>query len=81
MQSSSLNNITSIQKYNLGISVILIYYYAFCKGTSELDERCSRNVSCHRCKHKHTCDVAVATFSLCLRGMSSNPFDDMSVFF
>jgi hypothetical protein len=28
MQSSSLNNITSIQKYNSRISVILIYYYA-----------------------------------------------------
>jgi hypothetical protein len=32
MQSSSLNNITSIQKYNSRISVILIYYYALCKG-------------------------------------------------
>src|SRR5688572_18382361 len=33
MQSSSLNNITSIQKYNSRISVILIYYYALCKGS------------------------------------------------
>ncbi|PWZ25510.1 hypothetical protein Zm00014a_043031 [Zea mays] len=33
MQNSSLNNITSIQKYNLRISVILIYYYALCKGS------------------------------------------------
>jgi hypothetical protein len=32
MQSSSLNNITSIKKYNSRISVILIYYYALCKG-------------------------------------------------
>jgi hypothetical protein len=33
MQSSSLNNITSIQKYNSKISVIIIYYYALCKGS------------------------------------------------
>jgi hypothetical protein len=33
MQSSSLNNITFIQKYNLRISVILIYYYTLCKGS------------------------------------------------
>jgi hypothetical protein len=33
MQRSSLNNITSIQKYNSRISVILIYYYALCKGS------------------------------------------------
>jgi hypothetical protein len=33
MQSSSLNNITSIQKYNSRISVILIYYYALCTGS------------------------------------------------
>jgi hypothetical protein len=33
MQSSSLNNITSIQKYNSRISVILIYYYALCNGS------------------------------------------------
>jgi hypothetical protein len=33
MQSSSLNNISSIQKYNSKISVILIYYYALCKGS------------------------------------------------
>jgi hypothetical protein len=31
--SSSLNNITSIQKYNSRISVILIYDYALCKGS------------------------------------------------
>jgi hypothetical protein len=30
---SSLNNITSIQKYNSRISVILIYYYTLCKGS------------------------------------------------
>jgi hypothetical protein len=33
MQSSSLNNITSIQKYNSRISVILIYYDTLCKGS------------------------------------------------
>jgi hypothetical protein len=32
MQSFSLNNITFVQKYNSRISVILIYYYALCKG-------------------------------------------------
>jgi hypothetical protein len=32
MQSSFLNNITSIQK-NSRISVILIYYYVLCKGS------------------------------------------------
>jgi hypothetical protein len=33
MQSSFLNNITSIQKYNSRISMILIYYYVLCKGS------------------------------------------------
>jgi hypothetical protein len=33
MQSSSLNNITSIKKSNSRISVIIIYYYALCKGS------------------------------------------------
>jgi hypothetical protein len=32
MQGSSLNTTPSIQKYNSRISVILIYYYALCKG-------------------------------------------------
>jgi hypothetical protein len=54
MQSSSLNA-TSIQKYNSRISVILV-------------ERCSRCFSCHRCRHKDTCDVVVATVCICLRG-------------
>jgi hypothetical protein len=33
MQDSSLNTTHSIQKYNSRISVILIYYYALCKGS------------------------------------------------
>jgi hypothetical protein len=33
MQGSSLNTTPSIQKYNLRISVILIYYYALCKDS------------------------------------------------
>jgi hypothetical protein len=33
MQDSSLNTTPSIQKYNLIISVILIYYYTLCKGS------------------------------------------------
>jgi hypothetical protein len=33
MQGSSLNTTPSIQKYNLIISVILIYYYTLCKGS------------------------------------------------
>jgi hypothetical protein len=33
MQGSSLNITPSIQKYNLRISVILIYYYTSCKGS------------------------------------------------
>jgi hypothetical protein len=33
MQGSSLNTTPSIQKYNSRISVILIYYYALCKGS------------------------------------------------
>jgi hypothetical protein len=33
MQGSSLNITPSIQKYNSRISVILIYYYALCKGS------------------------------------------------
>ena len=37
MQSSSLNNITSIQKSNSRISVILIYYYG--KEQVELDTK------------------------------------------
>jgi hypothetical protein len=40
MQGSSLNTTPSIKKYNSRISVILIYYYALCKG--RLGERCSR---------------------------------------
>jgi hypothetical protein len=35
---------------------------------SELGERCSRCVSCHRCRHEHTFGVAVATLGLCLSG-------------
>jgi hypothetical protein len=33
MSGSSLNITPSIQKYNLRISVILIYYYTSCKGS------------------------------------------------
>jgi hypothetical protein len=33
MQGFSLNTTPSIQKYNSRISVILIYYYALCKGS------------------------------------------------
>jgi hypothetical protein len=33
-----------------------------------LGERCSRCVFCYRCRHKHTCGVAVATASIYLRG-------------
>jgi hypothetical protein len=33
MQGSSLNTTPSIQKYNSRISMILIYYYALCKGS------------------------------------------------
>jgi hypothetical protein len=33
MQDSSLNTTLFIQKYNARISVILIYYYAFCKSS------------------------------------------------
>jgi hypothetical protein len=33
MSGSSLNTTPSIQKYNSRISVILIYYYALCKGS------------------------------------------------
>jgi hypothetical protein len=69
MQGSSLNTIPSIQKYNSRISVILIYYYALCKGNrGRLGERCSRCFFCHRCRHKHTCGVAVVTACICLRG-------------
>jgi hypothetical protein len=34
----------------------------------ELGERCSRCVSCYRCRHKHACGVAVTTAGICLRG-------------
>jgi hypothetical protein len=34
----------------------------------ELGERCSRCVSCYRCRHKHACGVAVITAGICLRG-------------
>jgi hypothetical protein len=30
--------------------------------------------------HKHTCDVVVATASICLRGRGSNPFGAMCIF-
>jgi hypothetical protein len=33
MQGSSLNTTLSIQKYNSGISLIIIYYYTLCKGS------------------------------------------------
>jgi hypothetical protein len=33
MQCSSLNTTLSIQKYNSGISLIIIYYYTLCKGS------------------------------------------------
>jgi hypothetical protein len=33
IQGSSLNTNASIQKYNTRILVILIYYYALCKGS------------------------------------------------
>jgi hypothetical protein len=33
MQDSSLNTTLSIQKYNSGISLIIIYYYTLCKGS------------------------------------------------
>jgi hypothetical protein len=35
---------------------------------SELDERYSKCVFCHRCRHKHICGVVVATLGLCFRG-------------
>jgi hypothetical protein len=34
MQDSSLNTTPSIQKYNSGISLIIIYYYTLCKDTT-----------------------------------------------
>jgi hypothetical protein len=33
MQGSSLNTAPSIQKYNSGILLIIIYYYTLCKGS------------------------------------------------
>jgi hypothetical protein len=33
MQGSSLNATPSIQKYNLEILLIIIYYYTLCKGS------------------------------------------------
>jgi hypothetical protein len=38
MQGSSLNTTPSIQKYNSGISLIIIYYYTLCKGSRWLLE-------------------------------------------
>jgi hypothetical protein len=72
MQGSFLNTTPSIQKYNSRISVILIYYYALCKGSRWAWERCSRCVFCYRCRHKYTCDVVIAT---------TNSFGAMCIFF
>jgi hypothetical protein len=33
IQDSFLNTTPSIQKYNSGISLIIIYYYTLCKGS------------------------------------------------
>jgi hypothetical protein len=68
MQDSFLNTTPSIQNDNSRISVILIYYYALCKVAGGLGKRFSRCFSCHRCRHKHTCGVVVATTRICLRG-------------
>jgi hypothetical protein len=78
MQSSSLNNITSIKNI-IQESRWYLSTTTYCaRATSELGERCSRCVSCHRYKHKHTCGVAVATLGLCLREVTgSNPLEDM----
>jgi hypothetical protein len=53
-------------KYNSRISVIIIYHCA--RVAVGFEERCSRCFSCHRCRHKHTCGLAVATACIGLRG-------------
>jgi hypothetical protein len=69
MQDSSLNTTPSVQKYNSRISVILICYYVLCKGSRVgLGTDVVDVFYCHRCRHKQTCGVAVATFRICLRG-------------
>jgi hypothetical protein len=82
MQGSSLNTTLSIQKYNSRISVILIYYSHCARVAGGLGERCSRCFSYHRCRHKHTCGVAVATAHIGLRGHEfESPCDHVFFYF